>query len=153
MTSSENKEIARRFVNEVWNDQDLDVVDELYSPDYVGHWFQPGGADADRGTLKGFIHEVHEGFPDYRMDIEFIHAEDDLVTVGFTSEGTHEGEFMGIPPGDADTAGRPIPGHVTSRIDDGTVVEGWATWDALGLLQGLGVIPEDLEQAAPAADD
>jgi hypothetical protein len=60
---------------------------------------------------------------------------------------------MGIPPGEAETAGRPIPGHVTFRIDGGQIVEGWATWDALGLLQGLGVIPEDLEQAVPAADD
>ena len=153
MPAEENKEVARRFVDEVWNEQNLDVVDELYSPDYVGHWFLPGGEDADRSAVKEFIGSVHDGFPDYHMDIEFIHGEGDLVTVGFTGGGTHEGEFMGIPPGAAEGSGRPIPGQVTLRFEDGQVAEGWATWDALGLLQEMGVLPTDLSQVAPAADD
>jgi len=153
MTTQENKAIVRRFVREVWNEQNLDVVDELYSPDYVGHWYQLGGEDVDRDGLKAFVREIHRGFPDFRMDIEFIHGEDVLVTVGFTSRGTHEGEFMGIPPGDGGTVDRATPGHLTSRIEGGEIVEGWATWDALGLLQALGVVPRDLAGAAPEADD
>ena len=153
MTTQENKALVRRFVREVWNEQHRDRIDELYSPDYVGHWYQLGGADVDREGLKAFVREVHRGFPDFRMDVEFIHGEDDLVTVGFTSSGTHEGEFMGISPGGTETGGGATPGHLTSRIEDGEIVEGWATWDALGLLQGLGVIPGDLAKVAPAADD
>ena len=153
MSSEDNKEIARRLVKEGWNEQNLDVVDELYAPEYVGHWFLPGGGDADRESLKGFMRGVFQGFPDYQMEIEFIHADDDHVTVGFSGGGTHEGEFMGISPGEQAELGRPIPGHITSRIEDGQIVEGWATWDALGLLQELGVIPKDLEEAAPVADD
>lgn len=154
MTPEENAAIARRIVREGWNEQNLDVVDELYSEGYVGHWFLPGGDDADRESLKGFMRAVFHGFPDCRMDIEFVHADAEYVTVGFTGAGTHEGEFMGIAPREqVGEIERPTPGHITSRIEDGQVVEGWATWDALGLMQGLGVIPEDLEAMATAADD
>lgn len=150
-TADANEELARRIVEEAWNDQNLAVIDELYSPEYVGHWFLPGGATADRESLKGFMQAVFEGFPDYHMDVSFVHADDEYVTVGFTGQGTHEGEFMGIPAGDADI-GRPIPGHITSRVEDGQIVEGWATWDALGLMQEVGAVPKDLAEGM-AADD
>lgn len=153
MTSSENKEIARRFVTEVWNGQNLDAIDELYSTDYVGHWFLPNGENADREALKTFVQNVHRGFPDFEMNIEFIHAEDDMVSVGFTTSGTHEGEFMGIPPGNVSVGERPVAGHITSRISDGKIVEAWSTWDALGLLQTIGALPADFEASASAADD
>ncbi|GAB7094994.1 hypothetical protein JCM30237_21470 [Halolamina litorea] len=153
-TTAENEKIARRIIEEAWNEQDLGVVDELYSPEYVGHWFLPGGETADREALKGFMQAVFEGFPDYRMDIAFLHADESYVTVGFTGSGTHEGEFMGVAPGGTSTdIDRPIPGHITSRIEDGQIVEGWATWDALGMMQELGAIPGDLEAGLPADDD
>jgi predicted ester cyclase len=153
MSNAQNEEIARRFVKEVWNEQKLDVVDELYSPDYVGHWFLPGGETADRESAKEFIRSVHRGFPDYEMNIEFLHASDDEVTVGFTGSGTHEGEFMGIPPEATTPMGGSIPGQITMHIEDGRVVEGWATWDALGMLQALGVVPTEMGEVPPSADD
>lgn len=153
MTIDENKAIARRFVTEVWNEQDLEAVNELYSPDYVGHWFRPDGEDVDRAGLKEFIGDVHHAFPDYQMDIEFIHGEGDLVTFGFTGSGTHEREYMGIPPSNEEVPGRPIPGHVTLKIEGDRIVEGWATWDALGLLRAMGALPADMSKMAPAADD
>jgi predicted ester cyclase len=154
MTTEDNKEIVRRIVAEGWNEQNLDTIDELYSPDYVGRWYLPGGEEGGREELKEFMNEVFEGFPDYEMHIEFIHGEDDLVTYGFTGSGTHEGTFMGIPPTETEAdVGEATPGHVTSRIEDGVVVEGWSTWDALGLLQALGVLPENLQKASLAADD
>jgi predicted ester cyclase len=150
-TADTNAELIRRIVDEAWNEQNLEVVDELYSPEYVGHWFLPGGAEADRGSLKGFMRAVFEGFPDYRMDVAFLHADEEYATVGFTGHGTHEGEFMGIPADGAEI-GRPIPGQITSRIEDGQIVEGWATWDALGMLQAVGAVPTDLEEGLPAED-
>ena len=154
MTTESNKEAARQFVEEVWNEKNLDVVDELYHPDYTGHWYAIGGDDVDREGMKEFVRGIHHGFPDFEMNIEFIHGADDLVTVGFTGLGTHENEWMGIPPEETPTRpDRPVPGHITSRFEDGKIVEGWSTWDALSLMQGLGVLPEDLGALAPAADD
>ncbi|RLM53921.1 ester cyclase [Halobellus sp. Atlit-31R] len=153
MGPEENKAIVRRIVDEAWNEQDLDVIDELYSDGYVGHWYLPGGEDSDREDLKGFMQEVFDGFANYEMNLEFLVAEDDLVTAGFTSEGDHEGEFMGIPPSETAEPGNPTPGHATYRIEDGQVVEAWSTWDALGLMQELGALPEDLSSVALSADD
>lgn len=152
MTTKENKELQRRFVEECWNEGDLDLVDELFGEEYVGHWYLPGGGDADREALKGFIREIRTGFPDFEMTIEFAVAEDDMVSLGFTGIGTHEGDFMGISPTQTEPMGA-TPGQMTHRFEDGKIVEGWSTWDALGLLQGLGVIPEDVEQLRVAADD
>lgn len=151
MTSEENKEIARTHTTGVWNEQNLDLIDELYSPDYVGHWFQVDGSDSDRAALKAFIQAMLAAFPDFEMTIDFIHADEDFVTTGVTATGTHDGELMGIQP----TGGtlRDMPAQITNRIEDGRVVEGWATWDALGMMQTLGVVPEDVSQAAPSADD
>jgi len=153
MSRETNEEIARRFVTEVWNEQDLDVVDELYSPDYVGHWFLPSGETADREGAKEFIRSVHRGFPDYEMNIEMLHASDEYVTVGFTGSGTHEGEFMGIPPEATTPMEGSVPGQITMRIEDGRIVEGWATWDALGMLQALGVVPTEMGEMPAASDD
>ncbi|KAB1198714.1 MULTISPECIES: ester cyclase [Haloferax] len=153
MTPTENEALARRFVEDVWNGHDLEVVDDLFSPDYVGHWFDMTGADVDRDGLKTFIQNVLTGFPDYQMDIEYIHADDELVTLGFRGGGTHEGEFYGIPPtGNAPTDDEKTPGIMSMRVSDGQIVEGWATWDSLGLLQGIGVLPQDVGQAASADD-
>ncbi|MFC7133998.1 MULTISPECIES: ester cyclase [Salinibaculum] len=154
MSKSDNKELQQRFVDECWNEGNTDLIDELYSENYVGHWYLLGGGDADREALKAFIQDVRTGFPDFEMTVEFMIAEDDMVSMGFTADGTHEGEFMGIPPSETEsgTAGA-TPGHLTHRFEDGKIVESWSTWDALGLLLGLGVIPEDLSAALPAADD
>ncbi|WP_136590004.1 ester cyclase [Salinigranum halophilum] len=149
MTTAQNKEIVRRYVEEVWNEKDLALVDELYGEDYVGHWYLPGGAEATRADLRAFIEAVHRGFPDFEMTVEFMLAEDDLVTVGFTTEGTHEGEFMGFEPtgGEETTV---ISGTMTHRFEDGVIVETWSNWDAFGLLQLIGALPTDLSTGVTA---
>ena len=153
MTAHENEALAREFVEEVWNGHNLDAIDELFSPDYVGHWFDLTGEDVGRDGLKTFVQNVLTGFPDYEMNIEYVHADDEIVTLGFRGGGTHEGEFYGIPPTEqAVTEDEMTPGIMSMRVTDGQVVEGWATWDALGMLQGIGVLPEDPSQVASADD-
>jgi predicted ester cyclase len=153
MTARENEALARRFVDDVWNNHNLDAVDELFSPDYVGHWFEMNGVDVDREGVKTFAQNVFEGFPDYGMDIEYIHADDEMVTVGFKGGGSHEGEFYGIPPtGKPVEASLPTPGIMSMHVQNGQFVEGWAVWDALGMLQDLEIIPSDFGEAATADD-
>lgn len=130
-----------RMVEEVWNGRDMDVLYDLTSEDYVGHWFTVGGEDTDREGLVEFIETVHKGFSDFEMHTEFMVAEDDMITVGFHTTGTNDGEFMGIPA--TDETPEATPGIMVHRYEDGKMVEGWATWDALGLLQDLGLVPEE----------
>jgi predicted ester cyclase len=72
------------------------------------------------------------------MKIEDSIAEGDKVTVRITVEGTHKGGNLGVPP-----TGRRIriEGIVVIRIANGQLVEGWNSWDQLGLLRQIGVLP------------
>ena len=78
-------------------------------------------------------------FPDFRMEPHVIIAEGDLACVRSTTTGTHEGEFMGIPP-----TGKKIEalGFDLVRVRDGQAVEHWGLLDAMTMMQQLGAIPE-----------
>lgn len=140
------KKYEQRFVDEAWNSGKYDILEETISEDYVGHWFDLEEGDVDRDGLEAFIRAVREGFSDFHMDVEFMVAENDMVAVGFTAGGTHDGEFMGIP---ATGKSGTIPGIFVHKFDeDGMVVEAWAVWDALGQMQQLGVVPESFTLAS-----
>jgi len=132
-TTTERAEIERRFVDEVWNHGDLAVVDEIHAPGGHIHW-SPGFANV--AELKDFVEEVRTGFPDFHMTVEFVLEDDDMVTVGYTASGTNRGPMGGLPP-----TGKFVRfgGLWTHRYEDDTVVEGWATWDQLGINEQLGL--------------
>jgi predicted ester cyclase len=77
-------------------------------------------------------------FPGYKMGIEHMIAEDDLVSVIGRASGTHKGPFMGMPP-----TGKSwdVPLHITYRVKDGKIVEHWLVLDTAAFMQQLGMIP------------
>jgi predicted ester cyclase len=77
-------------------------------------------------------------FPDLRCDVEDTLAEGDKVVIRSTMRGTHQGEFMGIPPTDKQFTASVID---IIRFDNGQAVEHWGNSDDLGMMQQLGVIP------------
>jgi len=87
---------------------------------------------------------VLAAFPGLRFETQHFIAEDDLVVSRVTAQGTHRGEFMGVP-----ASGRHVDFQLvdTFRLSGGKIAEQWAFLDVLGLLQQLGAIPAD-----PAAD-
>lgn len=138
-TTAEMREFEQRFVEEVWNDRRYELIHESVADDYVGHWFGLDGETRGPEELEAFIREVHDGFSDFEMHSEFTVAEDDMIVIGFTTTGTHDGTFMGVPA--TDEYGE-SPGIFVHRFEDGEIAEAWATWDALGLFQQLGIVPE-----------
>jgi predicted ester cyclase len=80
----------------------------------------------------------HHGFPDWRETIDDVVAEGDRVVIRVTGSGTHQGEFQGIPPTDRQVT---ATGIGIGRIENGRIAESWAAYDALGMMQQLGVIP------------
>ncbi|GAC1392986.1 MAG: hypothetical protein NVS4B11_00700 [Ktedonobacteraceae bacterium] len=77
-------------------------------------------------------------FTDAHFTIEDIIAEGDKIVAHFTAIGTQQGEFMGIPPTGKHVT---VTGSSITRLEKGKVVEGWSNFDALRMLQQLGVIP------------
>ena len=147
MSAEENKALVHRFVDEVQSQGNTDVIDEICSPEFVNH-SSPPGLPADREGIKIVTAMFRQAFPDSYFTVEDMVAEGDKVATRKTFHGTHEGEFMGIPP-----SGRSVRMGLIDivRIIDGRVVEHWSVGDNLGMMQQLGVIPQpgDTEEASP----
>jgi steroid delta-isomerase-like uncharacterized protein len=139
MSTEQNKALVRRYWEEVWNKGNLALLDELIATDFDGHPL-PGEPDFGRGPAgqKQLVGMYRTAFPDLRMTIEDLTAEGDRVVVRWTARGTQTGEMMGIP-----ATGKPttVTGMFLNRLAAGTIAEGWGNFDALGMLQQLGVIP------------
>jgi len=131
-----NKAIARRVIDEIWNQGKLEVVDEVIATDYIRH--DPTNSIRGADGYKQLVAVLRSAFPDIRLTIEDITAEGDKVAFRLTSTGTHKGEFMGIPPTGKHATVTDISIY---RFADGKLVEDWASADFLGLLQQLGAIP------------
>jgi steroid delta-isomerase-like uncharacterized protein len=137
-----NKSLVSRVYEEVLNQQNLDLVDEICAPDYVYHC--PPNPDI-HGTegFKHFLATTFIAFPDGQYTVEDMVAEGDKVALRWTATGTHQGEFMGIPPtGNQMT----VTAIVIHRIASGKIVEEWANINFLGLMQQMGAIPPDREE-------
>jgi steroid delta-isomerase-like uncharacterized protein len=145
--SEGNKNILRRLIEEVWNKGNLPVADELLAPTYVNH--EPSTPDVGRGpeSEKKRATLYRTAFPDFRLTIEDLTAEGEIVTARWSCRGTHKGDLSGIAP-----TGKQfnISGISIARFAGGKMVEGWVNWDALGLMQQLGVVPELAKTKAAA---
>ena len=137
MSTEQNKGLVRRWIEEAINKQNLALVDELFTSDYVNHYFPPGLPQGQEGE-KIFSAGFFTAFPDGQMTIENLLAEGDQVAVRWIYSGTHTGNFMNLPP-----TGKPFSAQGVNifRIVDGRIAENWASFDMMGLLQQLGAIP------------
>jgi steroid delta-isomerase-like uncharacterized protein len=135
--SEQNKAIVRRTFEEAWNKGDLAVLDEIYATDVIAHSAPPGQAGGLKGARQFF--GIYLGaFPDTHMEVEDQVAEEDKVVTRWTATGTHKGELMGMPATGKQVR---ISGITINRLEGGQIVEEWATFDQLGMLQQLGAIP------------
>jgi steroid delta-isomerase-like uncharacterized protein len=129
-----NKAIARRFLDELWNRENFVAVDQLLASDYDGH-----SSTEIRGPdgSKKFVSKLRIAFPDFQFKVVDQVAEGDKVATRWKICGTHEGEFQGMPP-----SGKRIEmtGITIFRIAGGKLIEGWTNEDALGVLQQIQAI-------------
>ena len=133
--SEQNKALAKRFYEEIFNKKNLNAIDELCAPNFVDHSAMPGQAPGVKG-LKDSFSMFMKAFPDMRVTLDEMIAERDVVAARFSGEGTHKGELFGTAP-----TGKKIKfnGIDMIRIRDGKAVEAWHQGDdMIGLMQ-LGV--------------
>jgi steroid delta-isomerase-like uncharacterized protein len=138
MSAESNKALSRRLLEEAFNAGNVDVVDELVSPDFVNHDAALPEAMIGPDAAKGSITAYRAAFPDLRLTIEEQIAADTGVATRWSAKGTHQGELMGIP---ATGKQATVTGITIDRIVDDRIAESWTNWDTLGLLQQLGVVP------------
>ncbi len=139
MSTEQNKTLVRRYWDEAWNNGNLAVMDELVATDFDGH---PLPSDPNFGSgpegQKRLVGLYRGAFPDMRMTIDDMVADGDRVVVRWTARGTNTGEMMEIP---ATGKSATVTGIIINRLAAGKIVESWGNFDALGMLQQLGVIP------------
>ena len=140
---SANKRLARRWFAQVWNRQRAEVIDQLFAPTGVAHGKGADGSAA-RGpdAFKPYHAAYLNAFPDLRIQVEDVVAEGRKVAVRWTATGTHRGDALGFA-----ATQRPMrmSGMTFVVVRNGKIVEGWDSYDSLGMFQQLGIA------SAPAA--
>ncbi len=130
---------TQRRLYDLLNAGDIEAFGALLADGFVEHEVAPGLAPTKEGVQE-FFRIYRAAFPDLRMDPEDVVASGDKVVARVRATGTHEGEFMGMPP-----TGKRIDVQLIDIMrfaDDGRVHEHWGVVDMLAMMQQLGVVPE-----------
>jgi steroid delta-isomerase-like uncharacterized protein len=137
MTTTDNKDIVRRFVEAAQTKHDLSAIDAMMSPDFVDHSVPPG-LPPDREGVKMQFTLFFAALPDLHAVIHEQIAEGDKVMTRKSLRGTHQGELFGVPP-----TGKPLSIEVIDilRVRDGKITDHWNLVDQLGLMRQLGAVP------------
>jgi predicted ester cyclase len=128
----ENKAIVRRFEEEIAKGN-LDVIDELLSPDFVDRNLLPGQGPT-REDFKRTNKEFLDAFSITSFAIVEQIAEGDTVVTKYRQSGVSRGEIAGLPPtGEEDT----VEGIHIHRISGGKITEEWSTLDVVPVWENL----------------
>ncbi len=138
--SNENKEIIRRWFEEIWNEGREDVIDELLAPDAVIHGLDHPDSVGKTGpeAFKPFYHAFRGAFPNIHIHIDKMVAEDDCVVTLFSVTGSHKGHQLGLNATEKKIS---ITGMTMARLRDGQLVEGRNNIDLLQLYQQIDALP------------
>ena len=117
-----NKEIVRRFSDELWGRGDFAAADEVLAPDLIEHNPLPGQG-AGREGHKQVVALFRMASPDLHVVTEDLVGEGDRVALRWRAEGTHRGDLMGLSPTGKRVA---LSGIEILRIARGKIVERWA---------------------------
>ena len=98
MGIAENKAVVQRLFDEVWNGRRLDVIDELYAPDYVADYRPYAPLREGRDAVREMVERAWTTTPDYHEELIAMVAEADVVAVHLRITGTQLGHWGPIPP-------------------------------------------------------
>jgi predicted ester cyclase len=135
MSTEENKKLVLRWREEIWNKRNVNIIDDLHAPDYVGHYSGIPAPIRGREALKQLFAAYLAAF-DIEVTPEFLIAEGDMVVVHDTNRVKHTGAFQGIPPTGKEAT---VTSTDIYRFVDGKIVEQWLETDFTGMMQRLGI--------------
>ena len=138
MSAEDNRALAYRWFEELWNQGNVTAIDELATTDFVLHHPARPEQPVDLATYKQLYPVYRGALPDLHIVVEDTVAEEAKVAVRLTQSGTHLGEYRGRAP-----SGKRITwtGLVLFHIRDGKIAEAWADEDWQGFQHQLGATP------------
>ncbi len=142
MSVEDNKAVLGRHFNQVLNQGQLDVIEEIYTSDYVlDAPVQSDGSSQARGLtqgreqLKQRVTLFRTAFPDIHFSQDEVVGENDTVVVRYTYRGTHRGVFAGVQPSGHSIS---IAGILIAHLVDGKIREAVSAFDSAELMKQLG---------------
>ena len=139
MGTEENKEVVRRFINEVFNNGNLSVIPNLIALEYVMH--APAGKIEGQEGIKQYVTIVRTAFPDINISIEEMVAEKDTVVARIKWEGTFTGQFTDYEPTGNHVSMKEALFHRFSNGKQVEVIPFYA--DQPSLFQQMGITPNN----------
>jgi len=136
MSAADNKATARRWYEEVFNAGNLDLIHELFAPNFVDH--DPVNPLPGLEGVRQVVGMYRGAFPDLHITVEDWVAEGEKVVTRFRAQGTHKGPLMGIPPTEKPVT---VTGIDMLGFEHGKISEHWGNRDDLGMPQQLGAVP------------
>jgi steroid delta-isomerase-like uncharacterized protein len=140
MVTEENKAIALRFAIDGWGNVEgwQKVWDEVLATDLLWHHCALPAPIHGVEAAKAFNSRLFQAFPDMQQTVETIIADDANVAMRHVLKGTHNGEFLGIPP-----TGKQVTGSGVRffRLSAGRIRETWYDINLLGFMQQIGLKP------------
>jgi steroid delta-isomerase-like uncharacterized protein len=135
MSTEANKDLVRRFYEEVWDRGNTDFAFDVFAEDYVRHDLRQTAALPGPAGQQKIAADFRAAFPDLEFTVDLIIGEEDFVVGRWTATGTQLG-----PWGKQAPSGRRVTFSAVNifRFEHGKVVELWNHRDDLGLLEQLG---------------
>ena len=136
MSSERNFAAMERF-GEIVNSGNFRALDEVIAPGAIDHDPAPGQGPGPEG-FRHFFTELRTAFPDLKISVEQLVADEDHVSIAYTMEGTHRGKLFGFDPTGKHISAR---GVQIGKFANGKLIERWGSSDQLGILQQLDLLP------------
>ena len=137
MSKQENVNTQKQF-GEAINSGNLEKFKELMAPNVLDHDPAPDQGPGPEGFIS-FFETFRAAFPDLKVEVEQMVADEDNVSIAYTVTGTHKGDFMGVPATNKAISAR---GVQIARFENGKIVERWGSSDELGILKQIGASVE-----------
>ena len=120
--------LLHRWFEEVWNQGNVDAIDEMLADDAVINGFndEKGKALCGCEAFKGLQQMFLPAYPDLKVTIEDSLTAGDKIAVRCHVRATHTGKGLGI-----EATNKPIDftGMGIARVKDGKIVEAWNEFD------------------------
>ena len=137
MAATDNKATYERYLKEVWENGNLDAIDDYLTPDFHNNDAIPTFGDGPAGERK-LIEGFRAAFDNFTTSVDSAVGEGDIIGVRWSAQGTHVAQFAGIP-----ASGKRVTmlGVEHLRFENGKIAEVWVNFDFAGLLVQLGAMP------------
>ena len=136
--ATQNEELSRRVLEEVWSRGNLEPCEELFASDFIDHDASlPVGLPPGPEGVKAIVTQFRAAFPDLQVRVDEQIASGDRVATRWTATGTQRGALFGYP---ATGKSATVSGVTIDRFAGGKIAEAWASWDSLSMFRQLGLM-------------